>query len=63
MEDKNKVSPLSAIKPSQRLNRRLSNKKRDRFAEEFSLFYEGDSKEKQKKARKRRVTGAVDQYI
>ena len=53
MEDKNKISPLSAIKPAQRLNRRLSNKKRDRFAQEFSLFYDEDLKEKGRKSPKR----------
>lgn len=64
MVDQVKISPLASIKSPSRLNRRLSNNKRDSFAEDFSLFYDdGKSGKNKKKPRSKSTSGELDEYI
>ncbi len=63
MVDQVKISPLSPIKSSSKLSRRLSNKKRDSFAENFSLFYDDENQELKKKNRSKTESGKLDEYI
>lgn len=61
MVDQVKISPLSSIKSPSRLDRRLSNKKRGSFAEDFSLFY--DDEKSKKKPKQKNTSGELDEYI
>ncbi len=63
MVDQVKISPLSSIKSPSKLNRRLSNKKRDSFAENFSLFYDDKDQELKKKPGSKSTSGKLDEYI